>query len=140
MERIIYTMLLAGLSVTIILSYIYNIYGCKRKIPRIVKYLIIVIYLMYQYILENVKIDPLVVICTNLIIISVVSQILMDTRKKNIALFSVLLYGIWMLIELIVSYILSLTGTFDIEERIAGSFISKVLTLLLIYVGIGARI
>ena len=136
MERIIYTMLLAGLSVTIILSYIYNIYGCKRKIPRIVKNLIIVIYLMYQYILENVKIDPLVVICTNLIIISVVSQILMDTRKKNIALFSVLLYGIWMLIELIVSYILSLTGTFDIEERIAGSFISKVLTLLLIYVGI----
>lgn len=109
MERIIYTMLLAGLSVTIILSYIYNIYGCKRKIPRIVKYLIIVIYLMYQYILENVKIDPLVVICTNLIIISVVSQILMNTRKKNIALFSVLLYGIWMLIELIVSYILSLT-------------------------------
>lgn len=131
MIQILYRLILAFFTIIILKNYIDNIYQEKRKLKKCISIIIWILYYGYAFVLEMYTFNPVIVLLLNLMLVFIVTSILTKENIKKKILFSILLYSVWMFIEIIVNYSFIAFYSFN-DSKIAGSFLSKIITLFIL--------
>ncbi len=94
-----------------------------------------VIFILFQFEINcHNEATPLLVLFLNIIFVWLISLSGYHKAGKSKLLYTVLLYTIWMLLEIVVYFLLQIFPVSDIEFEILGSVISKLFAIILVEV------
>lgn len=93
-------------------------------------------YILFQcWVMESSASDPLFILITNIILVFFIHKLTYDIDVKAALFCTVILYVLWMLVEIAVNCVLGKTGVFSLAYGfITGNIISKIIMYILVHV------
>lgn len=100
------------------------------------KWIFWIIYAIFQYwVMESSASRPLFILITNIILIFFIYKCSYDIDIKTALFYAIILYVIWMLVEIAVNFVLGKTGAFSLSNGfITGNIISHIIMYILAHI------